>query len=94
METFFVVSLFTSISKWLLLDQVYELASPHSLCLGSEKMPKEDVVESSSGNARVKDPQGKEKDDAGKEDALEEDMNKETKFGVRLESNLEKEAEE
>ncbi|GJW17719.1 ARID DNA-binding domain-containing protein [Tanacetum coccineum] len=59
-----------------------------------EKMPKEDVVESSSGNARVKDPQGKEKDDAGKEDALEEDMNKETKFGVRLESNLEKEAEE
>nr|GEY95365.1 bulb-type lectin domain-containing protein [Tanacetum cinerariifolium] len=30
-----------------------------------EKKPKEDVVESSSGNARTKDPQGKENDDAG-----------------------------
>ncbi|GJR17721.1 ARID DNA-binding domain-containing protein [Tanacetum coccineum] len=59
-----------------------------------EKKPKKDVVESSSGNARVKDPQGKEKGDAGREDALEEDMNKETKFEVRSESNLEKEAEE
>ncbi|GJZ02234.1 hypothetical protein Tco_0520195 [Tanacetum coccineum] len=36
-----------------------------------EKKPKKDVVESSSGNARVKDPQGKEKGDAGREDALE-----------------------
>nr|GEV18824.1 reverse transcriptase [Tanacetum cinerariifolium] len=47
-----------------------------------EKKPKEDVVENSSGNARVKDPQGKEKDDAGIEEALEEDMNKKTQFGV------------
>ncbi|GJT24168.1 ARID DNA-binding domain-containing protein [Tanacetum coccineum] len=59
-----------------------------------EKKPKEDVVESSSGNARVKDPQGKEKDDAGIGEALEEDMNKKTQFGVRLEGNLEEEAEE
>ncbi|GKD73585.1 ARID DNA-binding domain-containing protein [Tanacetum coccineum] len=59
-----------------------------------EKKPKEDVVESSSGNARVKDPQGKEKDDAGKEEALEEDMNMKTQFGVRLVGNMEKEAEE
>ncbi|GJS68273.1 ARID DNA-binding domain-containing protein [Tanacetum coccineum] len=59
-----------------------------------EKKPKEDVVESSSGNARVKDPQGKEKDDAGIEEALEEDMNKKTQFGVRLEGNMEEEAEE
>nr|GEW98384.1 bulb-type lectin domain-containing protein [Tanacetum cinerariifolium] len=50
-----------------------------------EKKPKEDVVESSSSNARVKDPQGKEKDDAGKKEALEEDMNKETQFRVKLE---------
>ncbi|GKA66763.1 DNA helicase [Tanacetum coccineum] len=57
-----------------------------------EKKPKEDVVESSSGNARVKDPQGKEKDDAGIEEALEEDMNKKTQFGVRLEGNMKKEA--
>ncbi|GKC72080.1 hypothetical protein Tco_1117963 [Tanacetum coccineum] len=60
---------------------------------GKEK-PKEDVVESSSGNARVKDPQGKEKDDAGKEEAPEEDMNMKTQFGVRLVGNMEKEAEE
>ncbi|GKE54574.1 ARID DNA-binding domain-containing protein [Tanacetum coccineum] len=59
-----------------------------------EKKPKEDVVESSSDNARVKDPQGKEKDDAGKEKALEEDMNMKTQFGVRLVGNMEKEAEE
>ncbi|GJR47075.1 ARID DNA-binding domain-containing protein [Tanacetum coccineum] len=59
-----------------------------------EKKPKEDVVKSSSGNARVKDPQGKEKDDAGKEEALEEDMNMKTQFGVRLVGNMEKEAEE
>nr|GEX40916.1 ARID DNA-binding domain-containing protein [Tanacetum cinerariifolium] len=59
-----------------------------------EKKPKEDVVESSSGNARVKDPQGKEKDDARIEEALEEDMNKKTQFGVRLEGNVEEEAEE
>ncbi|GJS11227.1 ARID DNA-binding domain-containing protein [Tanacetum coccineum] len=58
-----------------------------------EKKPKEDVVESSSDNARVKDPQGKEKDDAGKEKALEEDMNMTTQFGVRLVGNIEKEAE-
>ncbi|GJT81029.1 hypothetical protein Tco_1055371 [Tanacetum coccineum] len=58
------------------------------------RSPKEDVVESSSGNARVKDPQGKEKDDAGIEEALEEDMNKKTQFGVRLEGNMEEEAEE
>nr|GEY58120.1 ARID DNA-binding domain-containing protein [Tanacetum cinerariifolium] len=59
-----------------------------------EKKSKEDVVESSSGNAIVKDPQGKEKDDAGIEEALEEDMNKKTQFGVKLEGNVEKEAEE
>nr|GEU95757.1 bulb-type lectin domain-containing protein [Tanacetum cinerariifolium] len=59
-----------------------------------EKKPKEDVVESSSGNAIVKDPQCKEKDDAGIEEALEEDMNKKTQFGVRLEGNVEEEAEE
>nr|GEX44668.1 ARID DNA-binding domain-containing protein [Tanacetum cinerariifolium] len=59
-----------------------------------EKKPKEDVVESSSGNARVKDPQGKEKDDAGIKEALEEDMNKKTQFGVMLEGNLEEGAEE
>ncbi|GKA50172.1 ARID DNA-binding domain-containing protein [Tanacetum coccineum] len=59
-----------------------------------ERKPKEDVVESSSGNARVKDPQGKEKDDAGKEEALEEDMNKTSKFGVNLEGNMEKEEAE
>nr|GFA21002.1 ARID DNA-binding domain-containing protein [Tanacetum cinerariifolium] len=59
-----------------------------------EKKPKEDVVESSSGNARVKDPQGKEKNDAGIEEALEEDMNKKTQFEVRLEGNVEEEAEE
>nr|GFA39626.1 ARID DNA-binding domain-containing protein [Tanacetum cinerariifolium] len=46
------------------------------------------------GNARVKDPQGKEKDDAGIEEALEEDMNKKTQFGVRLKGNLEEGAEE
>ncbi|GKD04630.1 ARID DNA-binding domain-containing protein [Tanacetum coccineum] len=49
------------------------------------KKPKEDVVESSSGNARVKDPQGKEKDDAEIEEALKEDMNKKTQFGVSIE---------
>nr|GEZ22372.1 60 kDa jasmonate-induced protein [Tanacetum cinerariifolium] len=49
-----------------------------------EKKPKQDVVESSSGNARAKDPQGKEKDDAGIKQALEEDMNKKTHFGVRV----------
>nr|GEV42268.1 bulb-type lectin domain-containing protein [Tanacetum cinerariifolium] len=59
-----------------------------------EKKPKEDVAESSSGNDRVKDLQGKEKDDAGMEEALEEDMNKKTQFGVRLEGNVEEEAEE
>ncbi|GJT81030.1 hypothetical protein Tco_1055372 [Tanacetum coccineum] len=58
------------------------------------KKPKEDVVESSSGNARVKYPQGKEKDDAGIEEALEKDMNKKTQFRVRLEGNMEEEAEE
>ncbi|GKB83873.1 hypothetical protein Tco_0950768 [Tanacetum coccineum] len=57
-----------------------------------EKEPKGNVVGSSSGDARVKDPQGKDKDEAGK--ALEEDMNKKSKFGVSLEGNLEKEAEE
>nr|GEU80203.1 ARID DNA-binding domain-containing protein [Tanacetum cinerariifolium] len=59
-----------------------------------EKKPKEDVVESSSGYVRVKDPQGKEKDDAGIEEALEEYMNKKTQFGVRLEGNLKEGAEE
>ncbi|GKA56980.1 ARID DNA-binding domain-containing protein [Tanacetum coccineum] len=59
-----------------------------------ERKPKEDVVESSTGNARVKDPQGKEKDDAGKEEALEEDMNMKTHFGVRLVGNMEEEAEQ
>ncbi|GKC12298.1 protein kinase, ATP binding site-containing protein [Tanacetum coccineum] len=59
-----------------------------------EKKPKEDVVESSSGNARVKDPQGSKRADAGIGEALEEDMNKKTQFGVRLEGNLEEEAEE
>nr|GEY29826.1 ARID DNA-binding domain-containing protein [Tanacetum cinerariifolium] len=59
-----------------------------------ERKPKEDVVENSSGNARVKDPQGKEKDDAGKEEALEEDMNIKTHFGVRLVGNMEEEAEQ
>nr|GEW40739.1 ARID DNA-binding domain-containing protein [Tanacetum cinerariifolium] len=58
-----------------------------------ERNPKEDVVENSSGNARLKDPEGKEKDDAGKKEALEEDMNKETQFGVRLEDNVEEEVE-
>nr|GEX36037.1 hypothetical protein [Tanacetum cinerariifolium] len=46
------------------------------------------------GNARVKDPQGKEKDDAGKDEALEEDMNIMTHFGVRLVGNMEEEAEQ
>ncbi|GKE40343.1 ARID DNA-binding domain-containing protein, partial [Tanacetum coccineum] len=55
-----------------------------------EKEPKGNVVGSSSGDARVKDPQGKDKDEVGK--ALEEDMNKKSKFGVSLEGNLEKEA--
>nr|GEW54938.1 hypothetical protein [Tanacetum cinerariifolium] len=59
-----------------------------------ERRPKEDVVENISGNARVKDPQGKEKDDAGKEEALEEDMNIKTHFGVRLVGNMEEEAEQ
>ncbi|GKB23415.1 hypothetical protein Tco_0862816, partial [Tanacetum coccineum] len=59
-----------------------------------EKKPKEDVVESSSCNARIKDPQGKEKDDAGIEETLEEDMNKKTQFGVRLGGNMEEKAEE
>nr|GEY11613.1 ARID DNA-binding domain-containing protein [Tanacetum cinerariifolium] len=58
-----------------------------------ERKPKNDVVESSSGNAKVKDPQGKNKDKAGKEEALEEDMNMKTQFGVRLEGNMEEEAE-
>ncbi|GKE54676.1 hypothetical protein Tco_1489832, partial [Tanacetum coccineum] len=44
-------------------------------------------------DAKVKDPQGKDKDEAGKEEALEKDKNKSTQFGVRLESN-EEEAEE
>ncbi|GKC56062.1 ARID DNA-binding domain-containing protein [Tanacetum coccineum] len=57
-----------------------------------ERKPKEDVVESSSGDARIKDPQGKDKDEAGK--ALEEDMNNKSKFGVSLEGNSEEEAEE
>ncbi|GKE75594.1 ARID DNA-binding domain-containing protein [Tanacetum coccineum] len=59
-----------------------------------EKKPKEDVVKSSSGNARVKDPQGKEKDNAGKEEAPEEDMNMKTHFGVRLVGNMEEEAQQ
>nr|GFA92397.1 bulb-type lectin domain-containing protein [Tanacetum cinerariifolium] len=59
-----------------------------------ERKPKNDVVESSSGNAMVKDPQGKNKDKAGKEEALEEDMNMKTPFGVRLEGNMEEEAEQ
>ena len=62
-----------------------------------EKKPKEDVVESSSGNARVKDPQGSKKDDVGTREAPEEDMNKvnkTTQFGVRLEGNMDKDAEE
>nr|GEV42267.1 ARID DNA-binding domain-containing protein [Tanacetum cinerariifolium] len=37
---------------------------------------------------------GKEKNDVGIEEALEEDMNKKTQFGVRLEGNVEEEAEE
>ncbi|GJY69971.1 ARID DNA-binding domain-containing protein [Tanacetum coccineum] len=57
-----------------------------------EKEPKGNVVGSSSGDARVKYPQGKDKDEAGK--ALGKDMNKKSKFGVSLEGNLEKEAEE
>ncbi|GKG31539.1 ARID DNA-binding domain-containing protein, partial [Tanacetum coccineum] len=59
-----------------------------------EKKPKEDVVHSSNGNARVKDPQGEENDDAGIEEALDEDMNKKTQIEVRLEGNMEEEAEE
>nr|GEV68278.1 ARID DNA-binding domain-containing protein [Tanacetum cinerariifolium] len=58
-----------------------------------ERKPKEDVVENSGGNATVKDPQGKKKDDAGKDEALEEDMNIKTHFGVRLVGNMEEEAE-
>nr|GEZ73946.1 hypothetical protein [Tanacetum cinerariifolium] len=46
------------------------------------------------GNARVKDPQGKENDDAGKEEALEEDMNIKTHFGVRLVGNMEEAAKQ
>ncbi|GJW96417.1 ARID DNA-binding domain-containing protein [Tanacetum coccineum] len=53
-----------------------------------EVKPKEDEVESSSGDAKVKDPQGKDKDEAGKEEALEKDKNKSTQLGVRLEKSL------
>nr|GEX17209.1 ARID DNA-binding domain-containing protein [Tanacetum cinerariifolium] len=59
-----------------------------------ERKPKNDVVESSSGIAKVKNPQGKNKDKARKEEALEEDMNMKTQFGVRLEGNMEEEAEQ
>ncbi|GJS37840.1 ARID DNA-binding domain-containing protein [Tanacetum coccineum] len=52
-----------------------------------EVKPKEDVVESSSGDAKVKDPQGKDKDEAGKEEALEKDKNKSTQFAVRMSIN-------
>ena len=53
------------------------------------EMPEKEVVGNSSGTASVKDPQGKEKDDAGKEESLDEDMNKVKDFGVRLEGNME-----
>ncbi|GJW52221.1 ARID DNA-binding domain-containing protein [Tanacetum coccineum] len=75
-------------------DKWKTIANLQGLTKDDGEAPKEDVVESSSGNARVKDPQGKEKDDAGIGEALEEDMNKKTQFGVRLEGNLEEEAEE
>ena len=46
--------------------------------------PEKEVVGNSSGTANVKDPQGKQKDDAGSEESLDEDMNKITEFGFRL----------
>ncbi|GKE54823.1 ARID DNA-binding domain-containing protein [Tanacetum coccineum] len=57
------------------------------------KKPKDEVVES-SWTASVKDPQGKDQEDAEIEESQNADMDSKTRFGVRLESNEEEEAEE
>ena len=64
------------------------------VCCETEKMPwyekkPKEVVEISD-SAQVKDPQGKNKDDARIEESLDEDMDKTTKFGVSLEGNKNK----
>ncbi|GJY71109.1 ARID DNA-binding domain-containing protein [Tanacetum coccineum] len=59
-----------------------------------EKKPGNEVGESSSVPTKVEDPQGKDKDKAGIEEALEEGMIIKTQFGVRLEGNMEEEAEQ
>ncbi|GJV44902.1 ARID DNA-binding domain-containing protein [Tanacetum coccineum] len=62
-----------------------------------EKKPVENVVDSSIGYARVKDPQGCEKASAGMGEALEGTMNSEgkiTHFGVKLEGNMDNNAGE
>ncbi|GJS32522.1 ARID DNA-binding domain-containing protein [Tanacetum coccineum] len=62
-----------------------------------DKKPVENVVDSSIGYDRVKDPQGCEKERAGMGDALEGIMNSEgkiTHFGVKLEGNMDNNAGE
>ncbi|GKE28295.1 ARID DNA-binding domain-containing protein, partial [Tanacetum coccineum] len=62
-----------------------------------DKKPVENVVDSSIGYDRVKDPQGCEKESAGMGDALEGIMNSEgkiTHFGVKLEGNMDNNAGE
>ncbi|GJY26022.1 ARID DNA-binding domain-containing protein [Tanacetum coccineum] len=62
-----------------------------------ERKPGNEVGKSSSIPTKVEDPQGKDKDKAGIEEAqeaLEEGMNFETQFGVRLEGNREEDAEQ
>ncbi|GJV60615.1 hypothetical protein Tco_1466715 [Tanacetum coccineum] len=62
-----------------------------------DKKPGNKEGESSSVPAKGEDPQGKDKDKAGIEEALEaleEGMTIKTQFGVRLESNMEEEAEQ
>ncbi|GJX64335.1 ARID DNA-binding domain-containing protein [Tanacetum coccineum] len=62
-----------------------------------DRKPGKEVGKSSSIPTKVEDPQGKDKDKAGIEEAqeaLEEGMNLETQFGVRLEGNREEDAEQ
>ncbi|GKC89896.1 ARID DNA-binding domain-containing protein [Tanacetum coccineum] len=62
-----------------------------------DRKPGKEVGKSSSIPTKVEDPQGKDKDKAGIEEAheaLEEGMNFETQFGVRLEGNREEDAEQ
>ena len=54
--------------------------------------PRDEVVKSSR-TADVKDPLGKQ-DDAVRDESQDEDIDSKNKFGVRLESNEEEEAQE